>query len=154
MIRDGPRGNQKADAIYDARRGCDDARTAPVLPQAADDSANAEKCNGQREGQRNRFERPVFGCNQRFYEDAPAVYRAQADLHDHGGDGDKPAISELVGHRCSGRFYTRWTPFRITDWLQREAIYRKRGETPAVPGVRRAGSSPVLRAHRRRRGET
>jgi hypothetical protein len=58
------------------------------LPKAPDYSSDPKEEDGKSEIQLHTRQRPVLGGNQRLAEYAPAVNRAQADLHDDRGNGN------------------------------------------------------------------
>src|SRR5690242_5410784 len=104
MTRGGYTRQHVADAIDEAGEAGYLSRAYLVLPQPADDRAHTQEEDGEGKVELYLGFRPVLRPHEGNLENAPAINRAQADLHDDGCNGNAPAIGEAVGgHRSSLR---------------------------------------------------
>ncbi len=95
-------GEQIAHAVDHPGHRRDRSRSGAVLPQPPEDRPEAKKRDRDREVQRDLGQGPARGVHERLDEHAPAVGRAQADLHDHRGRGDEPSAPGRTRGRPRG----------------------------------------------------
>ena len=84
MLRGGEAGQGITQTIDDPANRCHFSRSHVVQPQSADDGADADKKNINRERKRNLRERPVLCVNQRF-DEYTLQASAQLPANLHGG---------------------------------------------------------------------
>src|SRR5258706_10912813 len=91
--------------VDDASDGGNLGRAAFVLPEPADDCADAKDEYREREGKLNGSFGPVSGTDDGLLKYAPAINCAEANLHKDGGGRNDPAIAKFF--RCHFKFPCR-----------------------------------------------